>query len=238
MNKRFGVSILLVSALAGGTLAQAAPRTVHTEIKNMNALSQQQQAMIPIAAFAATGDMDALHQAINAGLNQGLTINEIKSLLVQVYAYAGFPRSLNALNTFMAVLDERQSQGINDAEGKSSQVLPAAYDALAQGSDNQTKLVGQPVTGALFDFAPEIDTYLKAHLFGDIFAQDVLSWQAREIATVSMLAAMAGTEGQLKSHVNISKNIGITEAKLQAIEQVLKQTVSQTAAQQLHDSLS
>lgn len=236
MNKRLGVSLLLVSALAGGTLAQAAPQTVHTEIKNMNALSQQQQALIPIAAFAATGEMDALRHALNAGLNQGLTINEIKSLLVQVYAYAGFPRSLNALNTFMAVLDERQSQGINDAEGKSSQALPAAYDALAQGSDNQTKLVGQPVTGALFDFAPEIDTYLKAHLFGDIFAQDVLSWQAREIATVSMLAAMTGTDSQLKSHVNISKNIGITTEQLQAIEQILNDKVSKDVSQKLTDA--
>jgi 4-carboxymuconolactone decarboxylase len=32
-----------------------------------------------------------------------LTVNEIKEILVQMYAYAGFPRSLNGINAFMAV---------------------------------------------------------------------------------------------------------------------------------------
>lgn len=118
-------------------------------------------------------------------------------------------------------------------EGNESQALPLDYQALKQGTDNQTKLVGQPVTGALFDFAPEIDEYLKAHLFGDIFSRDVLSWQDREIATVSMLAAMAGTEGQLKSHVNMSLNIGITKQQLQAIQQALSQHVSGETGEKL-----
>ncbi|KJS29540.1 MAG: hypothetical protein VR64_20520 [Desulfatitalea sp. BRH_c12] len=39
--------------------------------------------------------------ALNQGLDAGLTVNEIKEILVQLYAYAGFPRSLNAIGTFM-----------------------------------------------------------------------------------------------------------------------------------------
>lgn len=31
-------------------------------------------------------------------------------MLVQLYAYAGFPRSLNALNNLMAVLEERKKR--------------------------------------------------------------------------------------------------------------------------------
>jgi alkylhydroperoxidase/carboxymuconolactone decarboxylase family protein YurZ len=50
------------------------------------ALSQKQQSIIPIAAFTADGDMDRLKPALNQGLDAGLTINEIKEVLVHLYA--------------------------------------------------------------------------------------------------------------------------------------------------------
>ncbi|MDA0697370.1 MAG: carboxymuconolactone decarboxylase family protein [Proteobacteria bacterium] len=203
-----------------------------------NTLSNQQQAIIPIAAFAATGDLESLSRGLNQGLDDGLTINEIKAVLVQTYAYAGFPRSLNALAEFMRVIEQRKSQGIDDQEGKDSQPLAQDYNARVQGEQNQTQLVGQPVTGALFEFSPEIDEYLKTHLFGDIFSRDVLSWQDREIATVSMLAAMTGTESQLKSHVNMSLNIQVSVQQLNQIQQILAEKVSLDASQKLQKILN
>ena len=79
---------------------------------------------------------------------------------------------------------------------------------------NQTKLSGAPVKGALFEFAPAIDEYLKTHLFGDIFARDNLDWQSREIATVAALAAMPGVESQLQAHIRIGMNVGLSAAQL------------------------
>ena len=77
------------------------------------------------------------------------------------------------------------------------------------------------MSGPLFDFAPAIDTYLKAHLFGDIFQRDVLDWPARELATISALAAIPGAESQLKSHFAISHHNGITSEQFQAFIAVL-----------------
>ncbi len=197
------------------------------ELKQVdNLLSDRQQAIIPIAAFAATGDMVQLTTSLHQGLDRGLSINEIKALLVQTYAYAGFPRSLNALGAFMQVLQQRKANAITDIHGKHSEPLPEDYHAIVQGTHNQTALVGMPVTGALFEFAPEIDEYLKAHLFGDIFSRDVLSWQDREIATLGMLAAMHGTEGQLKSHILIAQRQGVNDAKLKQITTILTDKVS------------
>ena len=42
-------------------------------------------------------DLDRLAPAIDDALDGGLTINEIKEAFSQLYAYTGFPRSLNAL---------------------------------------------------------------------------------------------------------------------------------------------
>lgn len=186
-----------------------------------NPLNIRQQAMIPIAAFTACGEMEKLTVALTEGLEAGLTVNEIKEVLVQLYAYCGFPRSLNALGCFMALMNARKAQGIADEEGKTASPQPENWNSLVAGTANQTQLVGQPVSGPLFDFAPAIDVYLKAHLFGDIFQRDVLDWSARELATISALAALPGAEGQLKSHYAISMNNGITPPQLHAFVAVL-----------------
>lgn len=184
-------------------------------------LNTRQQAIIPIAALAASGDMARLTTALHEGLDAGLTVNEIKEVLVQLYAYCGFPRSLNGLGCFMSVMNARQAQGIKDEAGKEATAAAVGWDSLTAGGDTQTALVGRAVSGPLFDFAPAIDTYLKAHLFGDIFQRDVLDWQARELATISALAAIPGAESQLKSHFAISQHNGITPEQFHAFIAVL-----------------
>ncbi|MCL4280224.1 MAG: carboxymuconolactone decarboxylase family protein, partial [Ignavibacteriaceae bacterium] len=53
--------------------------------------------------------------------------------------------------------------------------------------------------------------YLKEHLFGAIFSSDILNHQQRELVTISALASMSGTLGQLQSHIGIGMNTGLTE---------------------------
>ena len=57
-----------------------------------NTLNPKQQSIIAISSFTANGDLEKLKSALNEGLDAGLTVNEIKEILVQLYAYAGFPR--------------------------------------------------------------------------------------------------------------------------------------------------
>jgi alkylhydroperoxidase/carboxymuconolactone decarboxylase family protein YurZ len=186
-------------------------------------LTARQQAIVPIGAFAAVGDIANLNVALNEGLDAGMTVSDAKEVLVQIYAYAGFPRSLNALSELMKVLDARKQHGIEDAPGHAPSRNVATGEALlAAGTANQTKLSGAPVKGALFEFAPAIDTYLKTHLFGDIFARDNLDWQSRELATLGALAAMTGVEAQLLAHIRISMNTGLTISSLQEVAIVLE----------------
>ncbi|MGF6169489.1 carboxymuconolactone decarboxylase family protein [Pseudomonas moraviensis] len=185
-------------------------------------LTPKQLAIAPIAANTAIGDMPRLHDALNRGLDAGLSISETKEILVQLYAYAGFPRSLNALSLLMKVVEERAARGIDDVPGREPGPVPSGYALTELGTDNQTRLVGAPVSGPLFEFAPAIDQFLKVHLFGDIFARDNLAWTDRELATVGALAAMAGVESQLESHLKISLNVGLTVEQLRQVAQELE----------------
>ena len=197
--------------------------TAILEANNMqNQLNAKQRAIIPIAAFTANGDIANLKTALNEGLDAGLTVNEIKEILVQLYAYAGFPRSLNGIGTFMTVIDERQKKGIKDEIGKEASSIPTDKNSLEFGTENQTKLIGHPVTGPLYDFAPAIDRFLKAHLFGDIFQRDVLNWQDRELATVSALANIEGVNAQLQGHMVIGMHNGLTPEQLREFVSILR----------------
>ena len=194
---------------------------------------------MPIAAFAAAGDIARLGTALNQGLDAGLTVSDAREVLVQLYAYAGFPRSLNALAELMKVLEARKQRGIQDAPGRApSRAIPKGEALLAAGTANQTKLVGAPVRGPLFDFAPAINEYLKTHLFGDIFERDNLDWQSRELATVGMLSALPGAESQLQSHMGISMNVGLTANQLRQLTQVLAERVDADAAKRTREALA
>lgn len=202
----FLILLVFVAGLSGGIKAQPA---------NTNqGLDSKQQSIVAISAFTATGDLAPLKSALNEGLDAGLTLNEIKEALVQLYAYTGFPRSLNALNTFMAVLKERKSSGINDPVGAAAAPLPENKSKLQLGTEMQTKLVGQPVKGEVYEFVPVIDQFLKEHLFGDIFGRNNLDWKTRELVTIAALAALGNVEAQLSSHFNVGMYNGITPAQL------------------------
>jgi len=204
--------------------------------KNL-ALNSKQQGIIPIAAFTAKGDLEKLKVSLNEGLDAGLTVNEIKEILVQLYAYAGFPRSLNGLGTFMGVMEERQKKGLKDEAGREASPLPANKSSIELGTGIQTKLVGKPVTGALYTFAPAIDQFLKGHLFGDIFGRDNLDFQSREIATISALAGMEGVNPQLQAHFNVGLNTGLTEAQLKGLISVLSARVGKKEADNAREIL-
>ena len=155
---------------------------------NTDLLTTKELVIVDLGAAIARGEQDKLASALNRGFDAGLTLAEAKEYVGQLYAYCGFPRALNAATTLMNVVKERTEAKKPVPEGKQPSALPAGK-SIDFGTENQTKLCGAPVKGALFDFHPQLDEYLKTHLFGDIFARDNVDWRTRELLTVAALAA-------------------------------------------------
>jgi alkylhydroperoxidase/carboxymuconolactone decarboxylase family protein YurZ len=215
-------------------------------INDMNAqqtnqqLDPKEQSIITIAAFTANGDLEKLKSALNSGLDAGLTINEIKEILIQLYAYCGFPRSLNGISTFMAVLDERTAKGIQEKVGAEPARVEGG-DKYEQGRKTLEELSGIPQSGPLTGanaFAPGIDVFLKEHLFADIFGRGVLTYQQRELATITVLATLPGLESQLQYHIGVGLHVGLTQGQLQNIFSILEKNISKTQAEAARTVLS
>ena len=195
------------------------------QAQRTDTLSIRQQDIVLIASTTTRGDLENLKTSLARGLDNGMTINEIKEVLVHAYAYCGFPRSLRALQTFMEVLDERKAQGITDTVGREASAVTDRRDKYTRGAELLEKLSGAPADApktGYAAFAPVIEQYLKEHLFCDIFERDLLTWQERELATVSILTAMGeGVEPMLKSHSAICLRQGITEGQLRQMTTIV-----------------
>lgn len=234
MNKKiislFSAIVLCISGFAPVAGAQ----DMQDKKQGLNiSLSVRQENIVRIAALTAKGDMPNLKVAFNQGLDAGLTINEIKEILVQMYAYCGFPRSLMGINTFIAVLDERKAQGMTDEQGRVASPITDPRSKYARGKENLESLTGRPDTGKtsrLGTFSPEIDAFLKEHLFADIFERDLLNYQDRELATIAALISLGGVEPMMQSHMNIGMNVGLTEARLKQVLSIIETSIGKQAA--------
>jgi alkylhydroperoxidase/carboxymuconolactone decarboxylase family protein YurZ/quinol monooxygenase YgiN len=237
MNKRRLMKwFLFLVLLANVNAINAQNNTIANQ-----SLNGEQQSIATISALTAVGDLEQLKTQLNTGLDAGLTVSEIKEMLVQLYAYCGFPRSLNSISTFMTVLDERKAKGITDKQGKEVAVVNDSTGKYERGRKVLEQLTrtpqAKPAPG-FGEFSPRIDTFLKEHLFADVFDSEVLNYQQRELITISALAAMSGVEAQLKSHVAIGINTGITENQLMQVAGLIEKHISKTQANSLRKLLS
>lgn len=73
-----------------------------------------------------------------------MTINEVKEAMLQLYAYAGFPRTLNAQDLLMKTVDERKNLGKKDVEGKTGIFENKSTDKYEQGRNNLEILTKTP----------------------------------------------------------------------------------------------
>lgn len=208
-------------------------------------LSTRKQRIIQISAYTAKGDLENAKLVLNNGLDDGLTINEIKELLVHLYAYCGFPRSIRGLQTFMEVLDERRSKGIIDNLGIEASPIDETESKYEIGKAILEKLTGKPqseLKNGYAEFAPIIEIFLKEHLFADIFERDVLTFAERELITISVLASIGGVEPMLRSHFQICLVQGFTPQQLNEFLQIISSVIGnneiQAAEEVLNDLLS
>ena len=191
---------------------------------NPNVMPARLQKIALIAAFTASGDIDHLKEVQAEGLDAGLTVNEIKEVITHMYAYTGFPRALNSMIAFIAVLDEREAKGLKDEIGVEANEVAldkSRYDygyAVLQQLRNTTEEMPLSRTE---QFAPTMERFLKEHLFADLFMRDNLDFLSREISTVGALSNLPGTNAQFRSHINIAMNMGASERQMRHLFSVM-----------------
>ena len=137
----------------------------------------------------------------------------------------------------MAALDERKAKGIKDVFGKDATPVTDT-NKYETGWKNLAKLGGRSTDGPIEKpttgygaFSPEIDRFLKEHLFADLFSRDVLTFAERELTTISVLIALGkGVEPMLGSHLGLTLKQGVTTNQIEEVFTLIEESVSKADA--------
>lgn len=231
--------IILRPFLLAALIFSCQSNAQQTTSKN-EGLSDQEISIIKIASHTAQGNLVQLKEVLNEGLDNGLTINESKEILVHLYAYAGFPRSIRGLQTLLEVLEERKLKGIDDDWGREASLTRGSQTKYERGKTILEELVGRSLEGKpeYQKFSPEMDRFLKEHLFADVFERDVLSYKQRELVTISVIASLGTLEPMLRSHYSLSLNVGWQPEQLKNFVQTIQNTVGEEKAKSANSVLN
>lgn len=202
--------------------------------KAEQAMDSKRQHITEVAALTGKGDLDKLKIVLIDGLNDGMAVSELKEVMVHAYAYCGFPRALRGLQTLVAVLDERKAKGIEDDWGRKASPITDTRSKYERGRDILVEISGIPADAPKADYAilaPEIEVFLKEHLFADLFERDMLTYAERELTTVAVIASLGkGVEPMLKGHMGIALNVGITPDELRSVLAIVEKNIGRGEA--------
>lgn len=179
-------------------------------------IDKKSSSIVLISLYTATNNNKGLEYALYGGLENGMTINEIKEELCHLYSYCGWGNSIRGINLLKDVLHQRKAKGIDDPEGRDATPNFSVESRYEFGARMQCLITGlsEEQLRKKFDFCPLMDKYLKEHLFVDQFGRDTLTYKERELATVSALVATQ--DSFLSSHLHAALNVGISAEELRA----------------------
>lgn len=186
-----------------------------------SSLTLKQREITEIASLTAKTDLTALAKTLDVALDSGMTVNEAKEVIVHTYAYCGFPKALRGLQTLVGVIADREAAGRTVVKGREASPVNDNRSRYERGREILAGISGVPADAPKATYAvlsPEIEIFLKEHLFCDLFERDVLTYGEREMATVAVIAALGdGVEPMLRSHIAIAKRLGATDCQIDEI---------------------
>ena len=117
----------------------------------------------------------------------------------------------NSSMTHIAVTELLDGKAVDWMEKVSDTQYGAPLRGQPSGNDAGPR--PRPSQGAIGDFAPKLAQITDDVLYGDVWERPELSKRDRSLVTVSALIALNRTD-QLRSHLRIARQNGVTEAEL------------------------
>ncbi len=79
---------------------------LYADVWNQPELSKRDRSLVTCAILAALGKNAELEHHMKLGVENGLTVDELRGLVVQVAFYAGWPCGVNAAKSGMAIFEK------------------------------------------------------------------------------------------------------------------------------------
>ncbi|GHU83968.1 hypothetical protein FACS189415_7530 [Bacteroidia bacterium] len=189
------------------------------DVYSFNSLDNKTKEVAAVSSLIAQGAIPQLKVHLNGALNSGCSINEVEEIILQMSVYAGFPKSINAMNTFKEVLQERLEKGITDKKGTNLLIRnnPDRYKIGVEQLSLLNKEQEQILRDSYGEISPELVQFTIEYGYGDIFSRENLDKKYRQVATIAASATLGNSQPQLKFHIKGALNIGINKEEIKEI---------------------
>ncbi|MDQ0291335.1 carboxymuconolactone decarboxylase family protein [Oligosphaera ethanolica] len=71
-----------------------------------------------------------------------------------------------------------------------------------------------PIGSRLLEVCPDLNDYIREFAFGDVHSRPGLSKREHELVILSAIATLGYAPVELKSHINMALNVGVTRAEI------------------------
>ncbi len=178
------------------------------EVASHDEMETKTRVMMIMASTIGSNALTEFKMMVGAALDVGVTPIEIREIVYQaVLPYAGISRVIDFVFSMNEVFKERGIQ--LPLEGQSVTTPETRYE---KGLAKQKEIFGNERIDNLYKNSPEdllhIQRYLSDNCFGDYVTRNGLDVKTREMATLSFLIALGGTESQIKGHIQGNSNVG------------------------------
>ena len=196
-------------------LMEILQKYIFGDIFSIGDLTIKEREMITVVCLASIQCLPQLKAHLNAALNVGNTPLELREALYTCFNFLGFPRTLNALDTFNTVMKDRNIN-LPLESGKTIK----DEERLNKGLEIQKPLFGDAlnkmlanVPGGIGDKMAQLTTETY---FGDTYTRKFLDQKTREMVNVITLVAL-GNYQILKPHLATAIKLGNSKEKMAAV---------------------
>lgn len=184
------------------------------EVFTVGELTVRQRELITCVTLAAMQTLPQLKAHSNAALNVGVTPVELREAMYLTAPFIGFPKMLNVVETVNGMFKDRgvalplESEGRVTEDGRHEKGAEI-QDSLYPGG------ISSVMDGMPGDMGRDVERFLTAYCFGDIYTRGGLDLKTREMLAYCILVAI-GADSQLQSHYHGGLKAGNTPETMAA----------------------
>jgi len=152
-----------------------------------------------IAAAATVGRRDLLAGFYRAAAAAGVPVADMQEATLQVFLFAGYPRTIDAFEEMADALDPPPpplETQVPEAEARGLRLFGRIYGRNTEA-----------VVAKLNELHPDFARFVLGDAYGKVLARPFLPAVERELLAVTMLAAM-GLDAQLRAHARGARRVG------------------------------
>ncbi len=176
------------------------------EVLAHNTMDPKTRVMMILASTIGSQALTEYKMYVNAALNIEVSPIQIKEILYQSVPYLGISKVIDFIHVTNEIFTEHhiqlplESQSVTTPKSRSEKGLAQQKEIFGDRIDDMYKNSPKDLL--------HLQQFLSANCFGDYVTRNGLDVKTREMATLSFLIALGGTESQIKGHIQGNSNVG------------------------------